>query len=150
VQHLPDNGPVPSPLSVVIVEDDVHARAALRRAVASLGHECRAAASGADALRMVSERRPDVVISDWAMPAMNGDELCRRIRDAADGVYTYFILVSGAHDPSHLLAGMAAGADDYQTKPVDLDELEARLVSAARVVALHRRLAEREHALLLR
>jgi two-component system, cell cycle response regulator len=83
-------------------------------------------------------------VSDWEMPGINGAELCRRIRNAEDGGYTYFILMTGFHDREHLLEGMAAGADDYQKKPVDLDELEARLVSAARVVALHRRLAERE------
>lgn len=96
---------------------------------------------------MLAERPADVVISDWEMPKMTGAELCRRVRAMEDGRYTYFILMSGFHDRVHLLEGMAAGADDYQKKPIDLDELEARLVSAARVVDLHRRLAEREHNL---
>jgi diguanylate cyclase (GGDEF)-like protein len=55
--------------------------------------------------------------------------------------------MTGHHDREHLLEGMSAGADDYQKKPVELDELEARLVSAARVVALHRRLSARESEL---
>lgn len=78
---------------------------------------------------------------------MSGAELCRRVRSAEDGAYTYFILMTGHHDREHLLEGMAAGADDYQKKPIDLDELEARLVSAARVVTLHRRLSDREKEL---
>jgi two-component system chemotaxis response regulator CheY len=78
------------------------------------------------------------------MPNMNGAELCRRIRSAGDdSAYTYFILMTAFDDRAHLLEGMAAGADDYQQKPVNLNELEARLVSAARVVELHRRLALR-------
>ena len=92
-------------------------------------------------------RRADVVISDWELPGMTGADLCKRLRNVEDGSYTYFVLMTGFHDRDHLLAAMAAGADDYQKKPIDLDELEARLVSATRVVALHRRLAEREHLL---
>jgi diguanylate cyclase (GGDEF)-like protein len=133
-----------APLEILVVEDDPSTRAAVRAAVRSLGHECRSAADGSEACRMLAERPADVVISDWEMPRMTGAELCRRIREMEDGRYTYFILMSGFHDRGHLLEGMAAGADDYQKKPIDLDELEARLVSAARVVALHRRLAERE------
>lgn len=135
------------PLDVVVVEDDDDARGALVGAVRALGHTCRASGDGEEAWRMLESRRADVVISDWELPGISGAELCRRIRGGEDAGYTYFILMTGFHDRAHLLEGMAAGADDYQKKPVDLDELEARLVSAARVVALHRRLAEREHDL---
>lgn len=136
-----------SSLQILVVEDDPSTRGALRMAVRALGHDCRAAADGSEACRMLAERPADVVISDWEMPRMTGAELCRKIREMEDGRYTYFILTSAFHDRLHLLEGMAAGADDYQKKPIDLDELEARLVSAARVVALHRRLAERENNL---
>jgi two-component system, cell cycle response regulator len=132
------------PLDVVVAEDEQPAREIIVRSVRAAGHLCRAAVDGADALRLLEERRADVVIADWEMPAVSGAELCRRVRDAEDGAYTYFILMTGHHDRAHLLEGMAAGADDYQKKPIDLDELEARLVSAARVVALHRRLSARE------
>ena len=72
---------------------------------------------------------------------MGGAELCRRIRTADDDApYRYFIFLTGFEDREHLFAGMEAGADHYQRKPVDLDELEAQLVSAARLIALHRRL----------
>lgn len=115
----------------------------------SLGHHCQTATSGADALERIADRPFDVVISDWEMPGMSGAELCERVRAAAgdDAPYTYFILLTGFHDRDHLMTGMEAGADDYQRKPVDVDELEARLVSAARVVDLHRRLTTRAAAL---
>lgn len=148
--RVPDDGggtAVPRaaiPLDVLVVEDEPSTRAALEMAIRALGHSCRAAADGDEAWRMLEAAHADVVISDWELPGLNGAELCRRIRCIEDGAYTYFILMTGFHDRAHLLEGMAAGADDYQKKPVDLDELEARLVSAARVVALHRRLAERE------
>jgi two-component system chemotaxis response regulator CheY len=82
------------------------------------------------------------------MPRMDGVELCRRTRRADDdGAYTYFIFMSAFGDREHLLRGMEAGADDYQTKPIDLDELQARLVSAARVVTLYHKLAEKNRVL---
>jgi two-component system, cell cycle response regulator len=132
------------PLDVLVVDDDVASRSGIAKAVRALGHSCREAPDGDVAWEMLQERRADVVISDWQMPGMSGPQLCQRTRVAnEDAPYTYFILVTGFHDRAHLLEGMAAGADDFQKKPIDLDELEARLVSAARVVALHRRLTER-------
>lgn len=131
-------------LDVLVVDDERSSREGLALAVRALGHTCRVAPGGEEALRAIAERRPDVVISDWAMPGMNGAELCRRARGGdEDASYIYFIILTAFSDRDHLLAGMAAGADDYQRKPVDLDELEARLVSAARVVELHARLAVR-------
>ena len=139
---------VPRHLEVLVADDDLDTRSALAKAVAELGHTVRVARDGAEAHRMLQERHADVVISDWEMPGMNGAELCRATRVAdEEAPYTYFILMTGHADREHLLAGMNAGADDYQRKPIDLDELEARLVSAARVVALHRRLADRTAAL---
>gem|GEM_PF-263737 len=132
------------PLEVLVVDDERSSREGLATAVRSYGHHCRTAASGEEALGIIAERHPDVVISDWGMPGMNGAELCRQTRNTEDeGPYTYFIILSAFTDRAHLLGGMEAGADDYQRKPVDLDELEARLLSAARVVELHRRLAKR-------
>jgi two-component system, cell cycle response regulator len=132
------------PLEILVVDDEPSSRDGLARAVRLLGHRCRTAEDGERALELMAEQRADVVISDWQMPNMNGADLCRRTRSAGDDApYTYFILLTAFGDREHLLSGMAAGADDYQRKPVDLDELEARLMSASRVVELHRRLASR-------
>jgi diguanylate cyclase (GGDEF)-like protein len=90
----------------------------------------------------------DVIISDWQMPRLDGIELCRRTRVADDtSAFTYFILMTSFGDREHFLRGMEAGADDYQTKPIDIDELHARLVSAERVVALCRKLEEKNSRL---
>jgi two-component system cell cycle response regulator len=132
------------PLEVLVVDDDAVAREIVAKAVKGLGYSCRTAPDGFSALETIADRHADVVISDWSMPGMTGAELCQKTRARAEeNPYTYFILLTAFSDREHLLGGMAAGADDYQTKPVDLDELEARLMSASRVVALHRRLALR-------
>lgn len=136
------------PLDVLVVDDHAATRSGIAKAVRSLGHVCREADDGDMAWAMLEARRADVVISDWQMPGLTGPALCRRTRAVnPEASYTYFILMTGHHDRDRLLEGMAAGADDFQRKPVDLDELEARLVSAARVVALHRRLAAQANAL---
>jgi two-component system, cell cycle response regulator len=133
-----------SALDVLVVDDDPDSRELISIAVHSYGHRCRVAVDGHDALRVLADRPADLVISDWDMPMMNGAELCRRVRSGGDDVpYTYFILMTAFDDREHLLAGMTAGADDYQRKPVSFDELEARLLTAGRVVKLHRRLASR-------
>jgi two-component system chemotaxis response regulator CheY len=131
-------------LDVLVADDDEDARALLECAVLSCGHRCRLAVDGLDALRLLAERPADVVVSDWDMPMMNGAELCRNVRSGGDdAAYTYFMLVTAFGDSAHLLEGMAAGADDYQRKPVNLPDLRARLITAARVVKLHRTLAHR-------
>lgn len=137
-------------LEVLVADDDEETRELVCRWVTKrFGHRCRIAKDGGHALELLAERAADVVISDWEMPGMSGAELCTALRAHVDDEpYTYFIIMTAFDDREHLLAGMAAGADDYQRKPVNLDELEARLMSAARVVDLHRRLETRTAALL--
>ena len=131
-------------LDVLVVDDDADARELVAEGVVRFGHQCRVAVDGLDALRLLDEHPADVVVSDWDMPGMTGAELCARIRSLGDEApYTYFIMMTAFDDRQHLLEGMGVGADDYQRKPVSFDELEARLVSAGRVVDLHRRLAAR-------
>jgi len=127
-------------LDVIVVDDDDQIRELMETAVLSYGHRCRAAVDGVEALALFAQRPADVVVSDWDMPRMNGADLCRQLRGRGDDGYVYFILLTAFNDAAHLLEGMNAGADDYLRKPVELHEVEARLVSAARVVDLHRRL----------
>ena len=137
-----------APLWVLVVDDDGDARRGLEEAVHLLGHRCLTAKDGLEALEIHRSRHADVILSDWKMPRMDGLELCSRIRAADDdAAYTYFILMAGFGDREHFLRGMEAGADDYHTKPVDIRELQARLASAARVIAVYRKLAEQNEAL---
>ncbi len=92
---------------------------------------------------MFREKGPEVVISNWVMPGMEGDELCRKIR-SSDRPYAYFILFSARVGQRNIMRGMEAGVDDYLAKPLDEDELEACLVAAARVTDLHGKLAEQQ------
>jgi two-component system chemotaxis response regulator CheY len=129
-------------LSVLVVEDDEELQKFVAQTVARLGHTVVTAFDGLEAWDLHQASPVDVIISDWSMPRMSGVELCRRVRTVTAS-YTYFVLMTARRGKADFVEGMGAGADDYLSKPVDLDELEARLRSAARVVAMQRTLVAR-------
>jgi sigma-B regulation protein RsbU (phosphoserine phosphatase) len=132
---------------ILVVDDAAPSRYLLARAVEQLGHDCTSAADGLEAWRLFQEHTFDVVISDWLMPGIDGDELCRRIREDADARYTYFIMLSSLEDKEHVLRGMEAGADDYLTKPLDRHDLQMRLIAATRVTTLHHQLVAQQRVI---
>jgi diguanylate cyclase (GGDEF) domain len=127
-------------MKILVADDDPTSRLIVQTALRSLGHECDTATNGTQAWDAFRSQRPDVVISDWMMPGLTGLQLCRNIRDHDSGGYVYFIMVSGQGLLDEILEGMSAGADDYLVKPLDPDDLQARLIAAARVTSLHRQL----------
>jgi DNA-binding response OmpR family regulator len=112
-------------MNVLIAEDSATARELLRRTLASLGHACLVAEDGEAAWDLFVRCDPEVVISDWMMPGIDGDELCRRVRNHPRSTYTYFILLTSLEAHAHVVRGMEAGADDYLKKPFDTDDLHA-------------------------
>jgi len=131
---------------VLIADDSEMARLLLEGVVEELGHECLVAVDGAEAWDLYQRIGADVVISDWLMPGLDGLELCRRVRAQTSAPYTYFIILTVLEDKHHALQGMLAGADDYLIKPLDRDDLQLRLIAAARVTALQRRLADMQRS----
>jgi diguanylate cyclase (GGDEF)-like protein len=130
-------------MKVMVVEDGRTTRMMLKSAVERLGHDCITAGDGNQAWELFRSEGADVIISDWLMPGIEGPELCRLVR-AHPGPYTYFVLLTAFGDRSHALEGMQAGADDYLSKTLDVDDLNLRLIAAERVSALHKRLAEQD------
>lgn len=130
-------------MKVLCVDDDRTSLHVVQRMLESLGHDCITAADGSEAWRAYLTHAPDVVVSDWSMPGLSGSDLCHNIRAHGTEGYTYVIVVTSHHEPEDLVAGMGAGADDYLTKPVTLDDLRARLIAAGRVTSLHRQLGNR-------
>jgi two-component system cell cycle response regulator len=130
-------------MRVLAVDDSAAYRRLLESSVRALGHQCTAAENGIEAWNLFESGGADVVISNWVMPGIEGDELCRRVRRSGYP-YAYFILFSAREGRRNVMHGMEAGADDYLAKPLDQDELEACLVNAARVTGLYRKLAEQQ------
>lgn len=95
------------------------------------------------ALQMCKAHTPDLVLSDWMMPGMNGPEFCRAFRALDRETYGYFILLTSKKDKLEVTQGLDAGADDYLTKPVDTDELRARIAAGERILEMERQLSEK-------
>jgi two-component system, cell cycle response regulator len=131
-------------VKVLIADDSAVARAILEKTLSTLGHEWIAAEDGDAAWELFLRHAPDVVISDWLMPGIDGVELCRRVRGHAGSSYTYFILLTSLAAQADVVRGMEAGADDYLKKPFETDDLHARLIAAARVTALHEQLDDQQ------
>jgi len=145
--HAPTVGPhtrapaSKAPLEVLVVDSDPSVRRGLRAAVTTFGHRCRVAASATEALASHRNRRADVIVTEWMPAEMDGLELCRRVRDADAGAYTIVLLTRASATRRELLQAVRAGADDLLRKPVDADELEARLIAAWRGLQSYRSIA---------
>jgi diguanylate cyclase (GGDEF)-like protein len=127
-------------MHVLIADDDAGTRLLVSAAVERLGHRCTVAEYGEDAWRAYQAEPPDVVISDWQMPGMDGTALVRAIRGVGDARYAYVLVLTGAADEDAARMTMEAGADDLLAKPLDAAQLERKLIAAERVTAMHRRM----------
>lgn len=134
-------------MKVLVVDDDRGSLLVARAAVEQSGHECIVAADGDAGWQLYQDQRPHVVVSDLKMPGLDGLDLCRAIRAVESNSYTYIVLLTSHGSRHDVLAGMAAGADDYVTKPLDPFTLHTRLLAALRVTSLHAELAEYRRAL---
>ncbi|RDV10963.1 diguanylate cyclase [Arthrobacter sp. RT-1] len=128
-------------MKVLVADDDPGSLLVARAAVERSGHHCLAAADGDEAWALFREHQPDVVVTDWMMPGMDGLALCRSIRARETDLYTYIVLLTSQGSRDDVLAGLEAGADDYVTKPLDPFVLRARLLVALRITTLHADLA---------
>jgi DNA-binding NtrC family response regulator len=131
-------------MKILVADDDPVARAVIEQAVRQLGHEPAVAKAGDEAWALFQKVAPDVVISDWLMPGLDGLELCRRVRASRRDSYVYIILITGSRGRGSMLQAMEAGADDFLPKPVDPEDLGVRLTVASRITSLHRRTLQAE------
>jgi putative two-component system response regulator len=97
------------------------------------GYEVYAAQDGATALDLVLSTLPDIVVSDVVMPKLTGLELCRRLKNEPTTRFIPVVLVTGLEGREDRLEGITAGADDFLAKPVDAQELQARVRSLVRL-----------------
>jgi len=136
-------------IRVLVVDDSPISRKLLEHTLAEARYTLSFAKDGADALRLFAERPPDLVIADWELPDIPGPELCRIVRTKFDGAYTYLMLLTSNSDKKSIAEGLAAGADDYLTKPFDAGELRARIGVGRRVIEMHREIEAKTKALSL-
>ena len=131
-------------MKVLLVDDDPVAQRIGLASLTRLGHATRVAEDGESAWSAFCREPADVVITDWMMPRLDGLELTRRIRGRQAERYTWVMLLTALAGRERWLDGMAAGADDFVTKPLDRSELHARLRVAERVLGLQREVRQLE------
>ncbi|HEU5315481.1 MAG TPA: response regulator transcription factor [Chloroflexota bacterium] len=110
---------------ILLVEDEPALRLVTRLACEGAGFRVREAATGADALRLTDERRPDLVLLDLMLPDMDGFDVCRALRRRDETLPV--IMLTARADEVDKVVGLELGADDYLAKPVGTRELVARI-----------------------
>jgi two-component system, cell cycle response regulator len=132
---------------ILVVDDSAVYRKLVEHALEGPAYSLLFAKSGVEALELFTRHSPSIVITDWMMPGFSGLELCERIRADARRSYTYIIVLTAKSEKDSVVKGLAAGADDYLTKPFDPEELLARVGVGSRTVELHREIEEKNRLL---
>ena len=126
---------------LLLVDDDPVTLRLLTKWLEPGGFQVRCVENGEDAIEAVRECCPGIVLTDWNMPRMDGLQLCRWLRQQSLPHYVYIVILSGRAETQDVVLGLETGADDFLTKPVQRDELLARLRCGSRVLAMERRLS---------
>jgi diguanylate cyclase (GGDEF)-like protein len=128
-------------MRVLIADDDAGTTTTLAILARAWGYDPLIVHDGQAALvQLQGQDAPTLAVLDWFMPGMNGVDVCRQLRQDAARPYTYVILVTGRGGKDQMLDGLEAGADDFLVKPVDPNEMRARLIAGKRILELQEQL----------
>jgi putative two-component system response regulator len=128
--------PAPDRPTILVVEDEPHIRDVLSGLLGALGYRMLVAGSAEQALEALRVVSPDLVLTDVHLGAMSGIELCARLKADPRYELTPVVILTAVGDLQARVAGLAAGADDFFTKPVEFVELRTRLAALLRVKQL--------------
>lgn len=122
------------PLKILVADDDPIALLNFVKLFSNKGHEVITAENGEEALRLCHEVEPQIVITDWRMPKLNGIDLCKALRSNPDTQHIYIIMVTAIEEDDEIVDAFNAGADDYVVKPFTPKVLEARVRGGERII----------------
>ncbi len=129
--------------TILVVDDSRLQRRILQASLSRWGYHVLEAESGEQALEICAQTEPDMVISDWMMPGIDGLEFCKEFRKMKRSSYGYFILLTSKSEKNEVAKGLDNGADDFLTKPVNPAELRARLTAGDRILRMESELTEK-------
>jgi diguanylate cyclase (GGDEF)-like protein len=130
-------------LKILIADDEALSRRLLEKTLERAGYEVVAVENGRAAVRQLCQSDgPRLALLDWVMPELDGPGVCREVRRQQDDSYVYMVLLTSKEAKEDIVAGLESGADDYLTKPFNVDELKARLRTGERILHLEGRLVE--------
>lgn len=115
---------------ILVVEDEPDIASMLNACLELFGYRVTLARTGAEAILAATHAEPNVIILDMKLPDMSGDEVCRRLRQDARTASTPVIFLSAMTQRNDIARGLTAGAEDYLTKPIDLQVLYERIKAA--------------------
>jgi two-component system phosphate regulon response regulator PhoB len=118
--------------NILVVEDEDSLATLLQYNLEKEGYEVALASDGEEALIVVDERLPDLIVLDWMLPKVSGIEVCRRLRQRAETRNVPIIMLTARGEESDRIRGLDTGADDYLVKPFSMSELTARIRAVLR------------------
>ena len=125
-------------LDILVTDDDPSILRLVATILESKGHQVRLASGGQEALDLLEDSCPDILISDWDMPDLSGIELAREIRNMSLPKYVYFLMTTANSSHDDIVWALNAGADDFIGKPIRRGELLARIKAGQRVIEMER------------
>ena len=131
---------------ILVVEDERDTRFILEKLLTKNNFEVMTANNGQEALRMLDTFTPKVILADWTMPIMDGLELCNQIKSNEKYKIIYFIILTARTSLRDRVTGLDLGADDFLMKPIENQELVARIKSGIRIFNLQKELKAIEHS----
>jgi sigma-B regulation protein RsbU (phosphoserine phosphatase) len=129
----------------LVVEDDNDTLFILNKLLTKNNYKVFTSTNGQDAFNMLNEVEPEVILADWTMPVMDGLELCNIIKKDEKYKLIYFIILTARASLKDRVTGLDIGADDFLVKPVQNQELLARIRSGIRIHNLQNELKNIEH-----
>ena len=132
--------------SVLIVEDEKDTRFILEKLLSRNSYEVVSAVNGQEALEVLKTFSPKVILADWTMPVLDGLALCNILKNDEKYKLIYFIILTARSSLKDRIMGLDVGADDFLIKPVENQELLARIRSGIRIFNLQSELRNIEHS----
>ncbi|MBO9999363.1 MAG: SpoIIE family protein phosphatase [Cyanobacteria bacterium SID2] len=132
---------------ILLIDDDPTTRLVLKRALQRQGYEVTAADNGEDGVRLARELQPGLIVCDWMMPVMDGLEVCRQVKANPTLSTTFFILLTARGAVEDRVTGLDTGADEFLAKPIEIDELQARVRAGLRIHQLSQDLQKQKQML---
>lgn len=131
---------------ILVVEDERDTRFILEKLLTKNNFEVLAVNNGKEALKALETYNPKVILADWTMPVMDGLELCNQVKSDERFKTLYFIILTARTSLRDRVTGLDVGADDFLMKPIENQELVARIRSGIRIYNLQRELKTIEHS----
>src|SRR4051812_11163034 len=134
-------------LTVLVADDSAIYRKLVEQTLCREQYNHLFAKNGREAIELFSQHHPSLVITDWTMPDISGIDFCASIRRDFAELFTYVIILTGNTSKEQMIEGLAAGADDYLTKPFHPGELLARVGVGRRMIEFHRQIEAKNRLL---